>query len=52
MLPYLSSYMGDTGLSGTQNYLRLTADLYPDITHKLTERFGDIIPLFGGIYED
>jgi len=53
ILPYLSSYLGHTGLAGTQKYLRLTADLYPDITKKLSLKFGDIIPIFGGTdYEE
>ncbi|MGH2875075.1 MAG: tyrosine-type recombinase/integrase, partial [Trebonia sp.] len=30
MLPYLSCYMGHADLRGTQYYLRLTADAYPD----------------------
>ena len=52
ILPYLSSYMGHSGLTGTQKYLRLTADLYPDITEKLKLKFGDIIPMFGGIEDE
>ena len=30
-LPYLSAYLGHEGLKGTQRYLRLTSELYPDI---------------------
>ena len=52
ILPYLSSYMGHSGLAGTQKYLRLTADLYPDITEKLRLKFGDIIPVFGGTEDE
>lgn len=34
LLPYLSVYMGHADFRGTQYYLRLTADLYPDILSK------------------
>lgn len=43
-LPYLSAYMGHTGLRQTQKYLRLTADTYPDLVERLSEKFGHIIP--------
>jgi integrase/recombinase XerD len=44
MLPYLACYMGHTDLRGTQYYLRLTADAYPDVIAKAQLRFGYIIP--------
>lgn len=43
-LPYLSVYLGHTGLKGTQDYLRLTADLYPDIVAAVEHRFGSLLP--------
>ena len=43
-LPYLSVYLGHTGLKGTQDYLRLTADLYPDIVAAVERRFGPLLP--------
>lgn len=43
-LPLLSTYLGHKGLSETQNYLRLTAEMFPDITAAIERRFGDIIP--------
>ena len=43
-LPYLSAYLGHTGLKGSQRYLRVTADLYPDIVRAMDERFGHILP--------
>jgi integrase len=43
-LPYLSAYLGHTGLKGTQRYLRLTAELYPDIVAAVEERFGHVVP--------
>jgi integrase len=43
-LPVLSRYLGHSGISGTQNYLQLTAQMYPDIVSKLETRFGVLIP--------
>ncbi len=43
-LPYLSVYLGHTGLKGTQDYLRLTADLYPNIVAAVERRFGTLLP--------
>src|SRR5574337_962659 len=45
MLPYLACYMGHADLRGTQYYLRLTADAYPDVTAKAQVRFGYVIPV-------
>lgn len=44
MLPYLACYMGHTDLRGTQYYLRLTADAYPEVMAKAQLRFGYVIP--------
>ncbi|HZJ05782.1 MAG TPA: tyrosine-type recombinase/integrase [Nocardioidaceae bacterium] len=44
MLPYLACYMGHADLRGTQYYLRLTADAYPDVIAKSQIRFGYVIP--------
>jgi integrase len=49
MLPYLSAYMGHSDFRGTQYYLRLTSDLYPDIISKTEAEFGYIIP--EGVFE-
>ncbi|MDA8441994.1 MAG: tyrosine-type recombinase/integrase [Peptococcaceae bacterium] len=43
-LPYLSSYLGHEDLRGSQRYLRLTAELYPDITSKIEKTCSYIIP--------
>ncbi len=43
-LPYLSAYLGHEDLRGSQRYLRLTADLYPDITRKIEMTCSMIIP--------
>jgi integrase len=44
LMPYLAAYMGHSDFRGTQYYLRLTADLYPDIINKTEAQFGYIIP--------
>jgi integrase/recombinase XerD len=44
LFPYLSAYMGHADFRGTQYYLRLTADLYPDIIRKTEAALGYIIP--------
>ena len=51
LLPYLSAYMGHSDFRGTQYYLRLTADLYPDIINRLETGFGHIIPEGGATNE-
>jgi integrase len=43
-LPYLACYMGHADLRGTQYYLRLTADAYPEVMAKAQIRFGYVIP--------
>lgn len=44
LLPYLSAYLGHTDFRGTQYYLRLTVDLYPDIIQKTEAALGYLIP--------
>jgi len=44
ILPYLAAYMGHSDFRGTQYYLRLTADLYPDIISRTEDDFGYLIP--------
>ncbi|NLB55018.1 MAG: tyrosine-type recombinase/integrase [Lentisphaerae bacterium] len=48
-LPYLSVYMGHVGVRCTQHYLRLTAELYPDIVMKLDASYGWMIPEAGTV---
>ena len=47
-LPYLSAFLGHTGLQSSQRYLRLTSDLFPTINAMLESRYEDIIPLVVG----
>lgn len=44
LLPILSKYMGHATISGTENYLRLTAEIYPDIVKSFEEHFSGVIP--------
>jgi len=43
-LPVLATYLGHVSLHGTQRYLRLTAEMYPDLIAALQARFGEVIP--------
>jgi hypothetical protein len=48
-LPILKTYMGHDSFEDTAYYLRLTADVFPDITIKLEGCYPDIIPSLGGV---
>jgi integrase len=52
MLPYLSAYMGHSDFRGTQYYLRLTSDLYPEIMRLVESMFGYVIPEGGFVYDE
>jgi integrase/recombinase XerD len=43
-LPLLATYLGHQHLSGTQRYLHLTAELFPEITARVDAAFGEVIP--------
>lgn len=47
-LPVLKTYMGHNSFEETAYYLRLTADVYPDISIKLEGCYPDIIPRLEG----
>lgn len=52
-LPVLKAYMGHDSFEETAYYLRLTADVFPDITLKLETRYPAIIPeLEGGAADE
>ena len=51
-LPILRVYLGHDTFEETAYYLRLTADVFPDITLKLETLYPDLIPtLDGDAYE-
>lgn len=47
-LPVLATYMGHRSLAGTQRYLHLIAELFPEITARTSAAFGDVIPRRNG----
>jgi integrase/recombinase XerD len=44
LLPVLQAYMGHSSISDTAYYLRLTAESYPQITARVRQAAGDIVP--------
>ena len=48
LLPVLSVYMGHTGMQGTQHYLRLSAEMYPEVSGRLETDHGHVIPRRAG----
>lgn len=50
-LPVLSAYLGHKTFQGTEKYLHMTAELYPDILDKLEKYCIDIIPKAGDQHE-
>lgn len=48
LLPVLQTYMGHSSLDDTAYYLHLTAESYPDITARVQEAIGDVVPPVAG----
>ena len=44
MLPILSTYMGHKTVRSTAQYLRLTAEVYPDLMKKVEKSCAYVIP--------
>lgn len=51
MVPYLSAYLGHQDFRATQYYLRLTAEIYPELVRVMEAACWDIIPE-GGYHEE
>jgi integrase len=49
-VPYLAAYLGHSHFRHSQVYLRLTADMFPDIVSKIERKF-DVFPIWEGNYE-
>jgi len=43
-LPVLATYLGHHSIAETQVYLQLTAELFPHLTDRIEESFGQVIP--------
>lgn len=43
-LPLLATYLGHQHLSGTQRYLHLTTEIFPEINARVEAAFGEVIP--------
>ena len=51
-LPVLSKYLGHENVAGTQWYLKMTAEAFPEITEKMNALTGYVFPEVGGDYLD
>ncbi len=45
LLPVLQTYLGHSSIADTAYYLHLTAESYPDITTRVQQVIGDVVPL-------
>jgi integrase/recombinase XerD len=44
LLPVLQTYLGHSSIADTSYYLHLTAESYPDITARVQQIIGDVVP--------
>jgi len=50
LLPVLQTYLGHSSIGDTAYYLHLTAESYPDITARVKQTLGDVVPpVTGGV---
>lgn len=47
LLPYLSAYMGHKNLLGTERYLRMTTEMFPELREKISTGCSWIMPKVG-----
>ena len=43
-LPVLATYLGHTSIDSTQDYLQMTAELFPEVVSRSDAAFSDVIP--------
>lgn len=48
LLPRLTAYLGHNDFSATEQYLRMTAEAYPEVSRIMEEKYGYIIPSMEG----
>lgn len=48
ILPILATYLGHKTYAGTTHYLHLVSEVFPEITEKVEEIYGNLIPAPGG----
>ena len=48
ILPKLTAYLGHNDFAATEQYLRMTAEAYPEVSRLMEEKYGYVIPGLGG----
>jgi hypothetical protein len=51
-LPLLSTYLGHQSLEATDSYVRLTAEMYPDLIKKTSDICSSVFPVITANIED
>jgi len=51
-IPRLSAYLGHDGFASTEQYLRMTAEVHPEISELMQRQFGYIIPSEGVVWDE
>lgn len=51
-LPILKTYLGHETFKETAYYLKLTADIFPNITEKVEKHYNNLIPIEEELYEE
>jgi len=51
-LPLLSNYLGHQSLEATDKYVRLTAEMYPDLIKKTSDIYSSVFPVIDINTED
>lgn len=50
-LPYLREYLGHDHLNATEQYLRMTTEVYPEVSQAIQDKYGYIFPKMGVLNE-